>query len=102
MKIMKRNQFSLFLLFLVFIIGCKTANEEKFESLNTPFLESAFEKFKEPAITHRRFKHADLQPLIQKHQNSFQITELGKSVEGRSITSLDWGKGSTKVMLWSQ
>jgi len=99
---MKRNQFSLFLLFLVFIIGCKTANEEKFESLDTPFLESAFEKFKEPAITHRRFKHADLQPLIQKHQNSFQITELGKSVEGRSITSLDWGKGSTKVMLWSQ
>lgn len=65
-------------------------------------LESAYEKYKEPAITHRRFKHADIQPLIQKHSQSFQIEKLGESVNGKSISSLSWGAGQTKVMLWSQ
>ncbi|MFL0685105.1 MAG: M14 family zinc carboxypeptidase [Algoriphagus aquaeductus] len=65
-------------------------------------LAAAYEKYKEAAITHRRFKHADLQPLIQKHGADFKLEELGKSVEGRSITSMKWGQGSTKVMLWSQ
>lgn len=65
-------------------------------------LASAYESFREPAITHRRFTHADLQPLIQKHANQFQVHPLGKSVLGKSISALDWGTGSTKVMLWSQ
>lgn len=65
-------------------------------------LEAAYAKFKEPTITHRRFKHADLQPLIQKHSAAFQVSKLGESVEGRSISSLDWGNGKTKVLLWSQ
>lgn len=65
-------------------------------------LDAAYEKYKEPAITHRRFKHADIQPLIQKHRTDFKLEELGKSVEGRTITSMKWGQGTTKVMLWSQ
>ena len=65
-------------------------------------LELAFEQYKESSITHRRFKHADLQPLIQKHATAFKIEKLGESIDQRSISSLDWGKGQTKVMLWSQ
>ena len=65
-------------------------------------LASAYESYREPAITHRRFTHADLQPLIQKHTAQFQVTGLGKSVMGKSISALDWGIGTTKVMLWSQ
>ncbi len=65
-------------------------------------LQSAYEKYKEPAITHRRFNHADLQPLIQKHASDFKVEKLGESVDARSISSLDWGNGNTKVMLWSQ
>jgi hypothetical protein len=70
--------------------------------LKIPQLEKAFEKYREPAITHRRFTHADLQPLIQKHSDQFEVIPLGNSVLGKSISSLDWGKGETKVMLWSQ
>lgn len=65
-------------------------------------LESAFESYKEPAITHRRFKHADIQPLIQKHSSAFGIEKLGESVSGKSISAMSWGNGQTKVMLWSQ
>ncbi|MDR7131606.1 hypothetical protein J2X69_003970 [Algoriphagus sp. 4150] len=94
---------SLFLLFLIFAFSCKTAKVSAPEVTATvAALESAYFQFKEPAITHRRFRHADLQPLIQKHSVAFRITTLGESVEGRSISSLDWGTGKTKVMLWSQ
>lgn len=65
-------------------------------------LKNAFEKYREPVITDRRFTHADLQPLIQKHSDQLEVNLLGKSVLGKSISSLDWGSGETKVMLWSQ
>ncbi len=70
--------------------------------LKAAALASAYESYHEPTLTHRRFTHADLQPLIQKHATQFQVRVLGKSVMGKSISSLDWGTGSTKVMLWSQ
>ena len=65
-------------------------------------LKNAFEKYQELSIKDRRFTHADLQPLIQKHSVQFEVKPLGKSVLGKSISSLDWGSGETKVMLWSQ
>ena len=65
-------------------------------------LASAHERYRETAITHRRVTHEELQPLIQKHAEQFRIKHLGTSVLGRSINSLDWGSGPTKVMLWSQ
>ncbi|MDN3204157.1 M14 family zinc carboxypeptidase [Algoriphagus sediminis] len=97
-----KKSISLFLLFSILIFSCKTANEEEVEALSIATLESAFDTYKEPQITDRRFKHSDLQPLIKKHEGAFKIEELGKSVEGRSISSLDWGEGETKVLLWSQ
>ncbi|TXE08027.1 M14 family zinc carboxypeptidase [Algoriphagus aquimarinus] len=102
MKVNSKISISLFLLFLILAISCKTASIPISKSTTVATLESAYSKFKESAITHRRFKHADLQPLIQKHADSFKISKLGESVEGRSISSLDWGDGKTKVMLWSQ
>ncbi|MEB2783276.1 M14 family zinc carboxypeptidase [Algoriphagus persicinus] len=102
MKANSLRSISLFLLFLISILSCKTASTLTPKATTVATLESAYFKFKEPVITHRRFKHADLQPLIQKHSDAFQINKLGESVEGRSISSLDWGNGKTKVMLWSQ
>jgi hypothetical protein len=65
-------------------------------------MSTAFERYKEGAIVDRRFTHADLQPLIQSHATAFRVSLLGKSVLGKSISSLDWGAGQTRVMLWSQ
>lgn len=98
---MKSAFLTLFLLFFL-VLSFYTSAQVAYQKMPVEKLEAAYEKYKEPAITHRRFKHADLQPLIQKHGADFKLEELGKSVEGRSITSMKWGQGSTKVMLWSQ
>ncbi|OYX24302.1 MAG: peptidase M14 [Algoriphagus sp. 32-45-6] len=89
---------------LLFFLACsfRISAQVAYQKMPVEKLAAAYEKYKEPAITHRRFKHADLQPLIQKHGADFKLEELGESVESKSITSMKWGQGSTKVMLWSQ
>ncbi|GAA0877259.1 hypothetical protein GCM10009119_02270 [Algoriphagus jejuensis] len=87
---------------LVAFTACQSIAQVSYSKIPLSKLESAFEMYKEPAITHRRFTHADLQPLIQKHSGAFQVEKLGESIEARSVSALDWGKGQTKVMLWSQ
>lgn len=88
--------------FLVLLTACQSLAQVSYSKIPLDKLEMAFEAYKEPAITHRRFKHADIQPLIQKHSAAFRVEQLGESVDGRSVSAMDWGKGQTKVMLWSQ
>jgi Zinc carboxypeptidase len=72
------------------------------------FVEQIFQKYdnyKEISLKHRRFKHADLQPLIEqiKQQTSlFSVSSLGKSSEGRNISLVSLGTGKIKILLWSQ
>jgi len=64
----------------------------------------SYERYKEPLLKDRLFKHADILPLIQKHAASkvFKTEVLGTSVQGRSLNLLTAGQGKTKVFLWSQ
>lgn len=64
----------------------------------------AFSLYKEKALRYRRFKHADILPLLQGKEISkrFTIEEIGRSVEDRSIFKLKYGRGAIKVLLWSQ
>lgn len=99
---MKISSRIILLPFLILSLSNLVSAQDAFSQIPVEPLESAFEKYKEPAITHRRFKHADIQPLIQKHSSAFQVQQLGESVYGKSISSMSWGTGQTKVMLWSQ
>jgi hypothetical protein len=92
--------FNVFL--LLALTACQSFAQVTYSKIPLSEMEAAFERYKEPTITHRRLKHADIQPLIQKHATTFQVKKLGESVDGRSISSMDWGNGKTKVMLWSQ
>ncbi|MDW3646641.1 MAG: M14 family zinc carboxypeptidase [Bacteroidia bacterium] len=67
-------------------------------------LSENYEQFKESSIRHRRFKHQDLQPLIEqvKGEEGFRVKKLGESIEGRSISMVSIGSGETSVLLWSQ
>jgi hypothetical protein len=99
MKVLTR---SVFLTLFFFVLTTQIRAQQSYQKITPASLEAAFQSYKEPAITHRRFKHADIQPLIQKHLAAFKSEKLGESVEGKSISSLSWGEGQTKVMLWSQ
>jgi hypothetical protein len=58
-------------------------------------LHDAYELYKEKKITVRRFKQKDLLPLLEplKTKPLFQVSEAGKSFEGRSIPLIKYGKG---------
>ncbi|MFH0990886.1 MAG: M14 family zinc carboxypeptidase [bacterium] len=63
-----------------------------------------YEAYKVPEITSRRFTHNQmllwLAPLEQS--KIFDQKVVGSSAEGRAISLLSLGRGTTKVFLWSQ
>ena len=98
----------IFINILLTLFSCKTTvNNDQFDNtmkLDTNTFNNIYSKYKEQTLTHRRFKHTDIDSLIQlrnKH-NSIKIHEIGKSFEGRNIYELSFGQGDKVVMLWSQ
>ncbi|MDQ3394142.1 MAG: M14 family metallopeptidase [Bacteroidota bacterium] len=66
-------------------------------------LDQHYDHYRETSINHRRFKHADIIPLIKKlKKDKYEVATVGKSVEGRDIYLIKLGTGKTKVLLWSQ
>ncbi len=63
-----------------------------------------YDTYKEATLDKRRFKHDDIQPLIEKLKTNkdFTVKVLGQSIEGRSISMISIGEGKTNVLLWSQ
>jgi hypothetical protein len=87
------------------LASCQNNSQQQVDarSLVAP-LWNDYDRYKEPVITNRFFKHSDLVPLIEKHAGSgvFRHDVLGNSTEGRSIHHLTIGHGKTKILLWSQ
>lgn len=61
-----------------------------------------YDKYREPALKDRFFKHAAIADLVQRQGGLFKTESLGNSVQGRGIYHLRAGTGKTKVLLWSQ
>ena len=59
-----------------------------------------FDKYKEKALSVRRFKQKDILPLIQKLP--FEKLVVGHSYEGREIIKVALGQGKRQILLWSQ
>jgi hypothetical protein len=95
--LMNRNHLLLLLVFLIFNCN-KTLTGQSLASQ----LYDSHEQYREQTIKNRRFKHADIIPLLQKLQPPFQITQVGESIEGRSINLVKYGNGPVKILLWSQ
>jgi hypothetical protein len=101
-----------FLAFLLLIAsGCLQAQQSPEEkttartpapSFSTEAYANIWPKYQERSLTHRRFKHKDIVPLIQNLPASFKQSVAGRSIEGRDIYQITIGSGSTKVLLWSQ
>ena len=64
----------------------------------------SYENFREKSLTNRRFKHSDIQPLLEHLKNNkiFTVNKVGESADGKSLNLIKLGNGNTKVFLWSQ
>ena len=61
-----------------------------------------YHRFREAALNSRFLKHHTIIDLLQKLPADFEQIPVGKSYQGREIHLIQWGKGKTKVFLWSQ
>ncbi len=60
------------------------------------------EKYYETTLKNKRFEHKNIVPLLEKLDGKFTISELGKSINGKSINLVKIGTGNQKILLWSQ
>ncbi len=61
-----------------------------------------YDQYRDSTLWHQRFTLADIAPVIQALPAPFKVSEAGRSVEQRPIYRVEWGKGKTQVLLWSQ
>ena len=89
------------ILLVVVLLSCHNDPSNQ-SALSPEQLEAAYQSYHEPSLTHRRFKHSEIVPLIQKREQEFTVEVLGQSIQGRDIYQLAYGDGPIKVLLWSQ
>lgn len=66
------------------------------------FFTSDYPSFKEKSISGRYIAHVHITPLLRRLKGVFDVTEVGKSVEGTPIECIHFGKGKHKILMWSQ
>lgn len=59
-------------------------------------------KHKESTLTGRYIHHEMIQDLLLKLGPNFEVNEVGRSVQNRPIFSVTFGRGSNKILMWSQ
>jgi hypothetical protein len=59
-------------------------------------------QFLEPKLQGKYIYLDSILPILQTLDSDFEITEIGKSVQGRGIHQVKIGKGKTKILMWSQ
>lgn len=64
----------------------------------------SYDLYKEESLFNRRFKHDVISNLIDslQGQKGIEISGLGHSIQGRSISMISLGNGETQILLWSQ
>lgn len=62
------------------------------------------QRYKVAAIQSRRFTHAELWRAVTPYASSAGLAtrEIGRSIQGREIRAVTFGRGPTRVLLWSQ
>ena len=71
----------------------------------TGFIKALFEdynSFKNHKISGRYIQQKDIQVLLNKLGEEFSLKEIGASVLGKPIHSIQFGNGPIKILAWSQ
>lgn len=70
--------------------------------MKLPVLLKIFSKCREKSINSRYISPEFTQDFLQKLPSFFYVKVIGKSVENRPISSVQFGTGKTKILMWSQ
>lgn len=72
-----------------------------FMELNKSILE-LFNRCKSPHLYHRYITNFHIEPLLKNLSESFEVNQIGSSVNGLPIYGVKVGTGQKKVLMWSQ
>ncbi len=74
------------------------------QNFNSQKLYDMYENYKEAEIFNKRFSHDNITPYFRKFESNslFRFREIGRSLEGRAITMISFGKGPVNILAWSQ
>ncbi len=70
--------------------------------MEVSLLKSLFKTHKESSLFGRYLHNTTISKWLDKNGSKIKIDTLGNSVEGREIISITIGKGSKKILMWSQ
>lgn len=63
---------------------------------------SAYSDYKDTSLNGRYIHLEQIEPLLSFYKGLFQIEILGDSVDGKPIHGITLGKGSKRILMWSQ
>ncbi len=87
------------LITIVIIFGC-TFVRKNTDLLNVSDL--YYDSIRERDVSGRYVNHHHLDSFLKKQHTNWSIFPEGKSVEGKTIYSLEFGQGPLRVLMWSQ
>ncbi|MBT8245565.1 MAG: peptidase M14 [Winogradskyella sp.] len=70
--------------------------------MTSKYLSELQKSFKEKSLFGRYITNSKIADVLKKLSTKFEVSTLGYSVENRPIYSIKIGRGTTKVLLWSQ
>lgn len=88
-------------------MACGTSGTTPVSIAEDPTYQAFYEHYADyhiPQLNYRRIKRKDIEPFINdlKSNPLFEVTELGQSVQGRTINLVKMGTGEKTALLWSQ
>ena len=63
---------------------------------------TSYSDYKETSLSGRYIHLEQIEPLLSFYKDLFQIEILGDSVDGKPIHGITLGKGSNRILMWSQ
>ena len=70
--------------------------------MNITEITSLYKTNKEPQLRGRYITNSHIKPLLENLNSSFEVSEIGTSVLGKSISAIKIGTGKKRLLLWSQ
>ena len=74
----------------------------KNQLLKNLFQDEYYSEIKFEKVTGRYITNTDLKFFLKHLNEKFEITQIGRSVDGKPISMIKLGTGKTKILVWSQ